>query len=111
MVADDTRLATGRLLLGARVRELRVAAGLQLSEVAEQVGVTLAFLSDLERGNKLPTLGTLDALAQSLGTSAVALLDGIYPWGSADPPAEQPTKPPDGRAGRRISRRQTPSGT
>lgn len=101
---DEERLAIGRLLLGARVRELRVGFGLQIGELAERAGISLAYLSDVERGRKLPTLPLLDALAGGLGTTAAALLDGLYPWGSDVPPAEPVSPPPDGRAGRSIRR-------
>ena len=107
---DENRLATGRLLLGARLRDRRTRAGLQLADLAERAGVSQTQLSDLERGRKLPTLQVLDALATALNTSAAALLRGVYPWGNAQPPAEPPTPLPDGRAGRKIRRRKPPSG-
>lgn len=80
-VPDETRLATGRLLLGARLRARRTQAGLQMADLAERAGVSQAYLSDMERGRKLPNPRTLDALAVGVGTSAVALLRGVYPWG------------------------------
>ena len=107
--ADENRLATGRLLLGARVRALRTDAGMQLAELAERAGLTKAYLSDVERGRKLPTLPTLDALAAGLDTSPAKLFRGIYPWGTDQPPSEPPTAPPDGRAGRRIRNRKPPT--
>ena len=107
--ADETRVTTGRLLLGARLRQRRTRAGLQLADLAERAGVSQAQLSDVERGNKLPSLPTLDALATALGTTAAALLRGVYPWGSAQPPAEPPSAPPDGRAGREVRRRRPPA--
>ena len=58
--ADETRLVTGRLLLGARLRERRTGARLQLAELAERTGMTQAYLSDIERGHRLPTLRALD---------------------------------------------------
>jgi transcriptional regulator with XRE-family HTH domain len=108
--ADETRIATGRLLLGAKVRSRRTRAGLQLAELAEAVGISQAYLSDLERGRKLPTLPTLDALAVALGTTAAALLGDVYPWGSTQPPRRAPAPPPDGRAGREIRHRKPPAG-
>ena len=104
--ADETRLTTGRLLLGARVRRKRIRAGLQLAELAERAGVSMAYLSDIERGRKLPTLPVLDALAVGLGSTAASLLRGIYPWGSGQPPTEPPLAPPDGRRIGRIARPQ-----
>lgn len=107
--ADETRLTTGRLLLGASLRARRTEAGLQLAELAELAGLSQAYLSDIERGNKLPSLQTLDAIAVSLDTSAAELLHGIYPWGSTQRPAQPASAPPDGRAGRKIGRRKPPA--
>jgi transcriptional regulator with XRE-family HTH domain len=107
--AAEKRLTAGRLLLGARVRELRTGAGLQLAEFADLAGITQSQLSDFERGRKLPTLPTLDALATALDTTAAELLLGIYPWGSTKAPREPPAPPPDGRAGRTIRRPRTDS--
>jgi transcriptional regulator with XRE-family HTH domain len=106
---DDARLTTGRLLLGARLRERRTRAGLQLAELAERAGMSQAYLSDLERGRKLPTLPALDALAVALRTTAATLLRGVYPWGTAEPPDQAPAAPPDGRAGRKIRHRRPPT--
>lgn len=90
------RAAAGRLGLGLRVRALRSAAGLTLVGLADLCGVSRAYLSDIERGNRLPALDVLDKVAAALGLSVVELLAGVYPWGAA----EEPTglgPPPDGR--------------
>ena len=100
--SPDERLVTGRLLLGARIRELRSQAGLTLPEFADRMGMTKSQLSDLERGRKLPTLPTLTTVATGLGLTASELLDGIYPWGSRQRPQHQPTPPPDPRFRRNL---------
>ncbi len=105
--AAENRLTAGRLLLGARVRELRTEAGMQLAEFAELAGISQSQLSDFERGRKLPTLPALDAIANALDTTAAQLLHGIYPWGSTEAPRRTPQPPPDGRAGRTIRRSAT----
>ena len=69
-----------------------------MAALAEQAGVTETFISQFERGNKLPTLSTLDAIATALGTTVADLLQGVYPWGAAVPPNERPAPPPDGRS-------------
>lgn len=104
MPPDEDRIVTGRLLLGAKMRESRKEAGLHLAELAELAGITQSYLSDIERGNKLPPLPTLDALAAALGTTVSGLLDEVYPWGAATAPARTPNAPPDGRAGRKWRR-------
>ena len=61
---------------GARLRAARQQAGLTLREVAEPSGLSLTYLSDLERGVLAnPTLDKLRALAATLHVSLDALLD------------------------------------
>ncbi len=111
MPDDETRLVDGKMLLGARLRDVRTKKNLSLPDLAERAGISKARLSDLERGRSLPSLPTLDTLAAALGTTAAALLRGVYPWGSTEAPTAPPTAPPDGRAGRRIPSRRKPSAT
>jgi transcriptional regulator with XRE-family HTH domain len=103
---DDERSITGRLLLGARVRELRTEQGLRLSELAARAGMSQAYLSEVERGRQFLTLPGLDAVARALDIAAADLLDGVYPWGSDERPREQVTPAPDGRAASIRVRRQ-----
>ena len=93
----EERLVAGRLLLGARIRGLRTDMGLTLPEFADRVGMTKSQLSDFERGRRLPTPPTLDIVAAGFDLTAADLLDGIYPWGSRQPPIHKPTPPPDPR--------------
>ncbi|MCL8025241.1 helix-turn-helix domain-containing protein [Nocardioides bruguierae] len=60
---------------GARVRALRTERGLSLSALAAAAGVGKATLSQLESGQRNPTLDTLYALAGPLGVPLVALVD------------------------------------
>ncbi|MFC8717702.1 helix-turn-helix domain-containing protein [Kitasatospora sp. NPDC057198] len=53
--------------IGLRLRELRTARGLSLSELARHSGVGKATLSGLESGSRNPTLETLYALTTALG--------------------------------------------
>ena len=50
--------------LGLRLRMLRRRAGLTLEDVSSRAGISLSFLSDLERGRTLPSLETLEAIAE-----------------------------------------------
>lgn len=52
--------------LGARLRDVRQAAGLSLREVARQLGVSPSFVSQLETGKSQPSVATLYSLAQLL---------------------------------------------
>ena len=53
--------------LGSDIRGLRKAQGLTLSELAERTGRSIGFLSQIERGLKKPSVGTLQSLGDALG--------------------------------------------
>lgn len=76
---DSARVAAQ---VGQRLRALRVDRGLSLSELARRSGVGKGTLSELETGQRNPTLDTLFAL-----TSALRLpLSAALPTGPAAPP-------------------------
>ncbi len=60
--------------VGATVKRLRAAQGLTLAELAGSAAISPAMLSRLEHGDVSPSLDTLAALADALGTSCAALL-------------------------------------
>ncbi len=64
-----------RAEVGARVRDLRVARGFSLSALAGVAGIGKGSLSELEAGQRNPTLETLYAVAGPLGVPLAALLD------------------------------------
>lgn len=69
----------GTVKLGQKIRELREQKGLSLRALAERVGVSAPFLSDLEHGRR----GTekIVEIAKALGVSAKELekLSGKWP--------------------------------
>ena len=66
-------MAEGRGL-GARLRARRFALGMTLAEVAELAGLSLPYVSNLERGRGNPTLDALRSLAVALQQSVSDLL-------------------------------------
>ncbi|MFQ6143194.1 helix-turn-helix domain-containing protein [Streptomyces seoulensis] len=60
--------------VGRRLRELRTARGLSLSELARRSGVGKGTLSELEGGTRNPTLDTLYALTTALNRPLSAVL-------------------------------------
>lgn len=69
---------------GRRLRGWREEQGLTLRHVSEASGISIAYLSDLERGKLInPTLDTLTALARALGVSLNKLL-GLEPTEAVD---------------------------
>lgn len=72
--------------VGRRLRELREARELTLSELARVAGVGKATLSGLENGTRDPRLETLYAIAAALGVPMSALtLDRGAPASAATP--------------------------
>ena len=71
---------SGNAALGARLRELRKEKGLKLVALANKSGVSLAYVSEVERGRKLPSLEVLDRLAGALGLSVLDVLNGVEPY-------------------------------
>lgn len=57
---------------------LRVMRGNKsLAEIAEKSGISVSYLSDLERGRTLPSIDTLEKLARAYGmTLAIRFMDG-----------------------------------
>jgi len=47
---------------GGRIRELRRKAGLTLQALADEAGISVGFLSQVERNKATPSLGTLASL-------------------------------------------------
>lgn len=68
---DEISLRTGRA-----VKQWREAAGFSLRMLAARSGISSSMISDIERGAKSPTVITVARLAQALGTSVAALVDG-----------------------------------
>jgi transcriptional regulator with XRE-family HTH domain len=60
--ADDDDLG-----VGAQVRAIRTGRHLTLAALAQQVGITRSALSQIERNQANPTLGTLKNIASALG--------------------------------------------
>lgn len=54
--------------LGGRLRERRRALGLTLKEVADGSGLSVGFISQIERGITAPSLSSLVSVARFLGT-------------------------------------------
>ena len=61
--------------VGRRVRQLRLAQGLRLKDLAVQAGCSESLLSRVENNITSPSLGTMHRLAKALGVSMIALFD------------------------------------
>ena len=60
--------------LGPRIREQRVARGMSVVKLAKEVGVLPNYISQLESGDKIPSLDTFIRIANALDVTADELL-------------------------------------
>lgn len=63
-----------------RVREFRTARGWTLEELEAASGLTNGFISEIERGLKIPTIRSCQALARALGVS----VEELFPNGTME---------------------------
>ncbi|MBI4241476.1 MAG: helix-turn-helix transcriptional regulator [Candidatus Rokubacteria bacterium] len=62
--------------LSDRLRALRLERQLSLAALASKTGLTKGFLSQIERGAKIPSISTLLKVAQALGVAVGTLFEG-----------------------------------
>jgi transcriptional regulator with XRE-family HTH domain len=67
------RLQAEGQIFGERLRELRVRADITQDALALGAGLTKAYISDMERGLKVPSLTTVLRLAVALDCKVTAL--------------------------------------
>lgn len=67
--------------LHERLRELRKERGLRLKDVSEKAGISIPYLSDLERGRTNPSLETLRTLSASYSITVQDLLAAVEFYG------------------------------
>lgn len=63
--------------LAEYLKVMRESRNMKLREVAERTGLSVSYLSDLERGRTLPSIETLEKLASAFDmTLAIRFMDG-----------------------------------
>ncbi len=67
-----------RDVFGALLRRRRQRQGRTLAEVAAAAGISVAYLSELERGLKEPSSEMIEAVCVALGSSVVDLLGSAH---------------------------------
>lgn len=60
----------------ANVRRLRSKKKLSQKALADKVGISVSYVSMLERGQRSPPLETIEKMAKALGVPPAALLGG-----------------------------------
>lgn len=67
------------MLVGAKIKTLRIKKGFSINELSNKSGVSKSYLSYIERGiQKNPSLQVLAKLAHTLETNVEELLDNNY---------------------------------
>jgi transcriptional regulator with XRE-family HTH domain len=67
-----------RTVYGGLLRGLRLRQGRTLAEVAADAGISVAYLSEVERGLKEPSSEVLDAVCWALGSSITSLIGAAH---------------------------------
>lgn len=62
--------------IGQRVKEIRCVKGLSQAELAEQIDMSVSYISLIETAAKKASLSTLVLIANALGVTVDALLNG-----------------------------------
>ena len=60
----------------ANVRKLRSKKRLSQKALADKIGISVSYVSMLERGQRSPPLETIEKMAKALGVTPAALLGG-----------------------------------
>jgi transcriptional regulator with XRE-family HTH domain len=60
--------------LGKNISKIRLAKGMTQGDICRKLEVDRAYMSNIESGNKNPTLSTITNLAKALGVSIDELL-------------------------------------
>jgi transcriptional regulator with XRE-family HTH domain len=62
--------------LGKNIKYFRLQRGLSQADLAEKAGVSITFISNIERGNNYPLAGTICNLAKALNVEVWELFKG-----------------------------------
>lgn len=63
---DESHL---KLIMGLKLRQLRVEKGMSLAELAAATGISISYLNEIEKGKKLPKPDKISVLANALEVS------------------------------------------
>ena len=72
-----------RVALGQRIRESRIKKGYTQQELADRAEMGVVYISEIERGVKMPSLNSFIKILDALGVSADYVLRDELPAGRA----------------------------
>lgn len=58
-----------RIIFGLKIKQLRQASGRSFAELAEQTGMSISYLNEIEKGKKYPKADKIQAIVTALGTT------------------------------------------
>lgn len=65
------------MTIGQRIREIRKQRDKTLKDIADATGLSLPYLSDVERDRTQPSLKTLQRIAEGLEVTTTDLMNGV----------------------------------
>ncbi len=65
-----------RIIFGLKVKQLRQAKGLSFAELADQTGMSVSYLNEIEKGKKYPKDDKVEALSKALEIAKSKLTSG-----------------------------------
>ena len=101
LTTDGARPASAHAVAGSRVRKLRTERGLSLREASRRSGLSVSFLSAIERDATGVSVATLHRLTEAYGVTLLDLFDRGRRGARRVRPAERPSLELD-RSGVRI---------
>lgn len=90
MSAAPQQTSSQTVAFGGRIRELRRKADLTLQALADNAGISVGFLSQVERDKATPSLGTLASIADALGVEVDVFIVSPKPSGCVSRSGERP---------------------
>jgi transcriptional regulator with XRE-family HTH domain len=78
-----------KMTIGEKIKKLREQKGLSLRQLAEEVGLTFSYLSQIEREGRNPSLKTLDKLCDFYDIDKTYFLADEKNWYKILPPELQ----------------------
>ena len=71
------------MTLGERLRSIRKDRDYTLEYIADRAGISIPYLSDIERDKALPPLDTLERIAAAFGTNVNMVLSSVDAYNGA----------------------------
>jgi XRE family transcriptional regulator, fatty acid utilization regulator len=68
-----------KIIFGLKVRQLRTAQNASFASLAEQTGMSVSYLNEIEKGKKYPKEDKVKLLAKALDTTPESLINQVLP--------------------------------